>query len=123
MLYTLTLAAHNITRWIVLILAIYALYRVFAGLFGKVHQYGATFENRYPVFLVDNRGHAIVRCNFQEIRRKLLAGTDLHWNCVVGETTLFEHNRYLVAIRRRPVVKINHASEYNGNDGNASRHV
>ena len=35
MLYTLTLAAHNIMRWIVLILAIYALYRVFAGLFGK----------------------------------------------------------------------------------------
>jgi nitrogen fixation/metabolism regulation signal transduction histidine kinase len=35
MLYTLTLAAHNITRWVVLVLAIYALYRVFAGLFGK----------------------------------------------------------------------------------------
>ena len=35
MLYTLTLAAHNITRWIVLVLALYALYRVFAGLFGK----------------------------------------------------------------------------------------
>ena len=35
MLYTLTLATHNIMRWVVLILAIYALYRVFAGLFGK----------------------------------------------------------------------------------------
>jgi hypothetical protein len=35
MLYTLTLAAHNITRWVVLVLAIYALYRMFAGLFGK----------------------------------------------------------------------------------------
>ncbi len=35
MLYTFTLAAHNITRWVVLVLAIYALYRVFAGLFGK----------------------------------------------------------------------------------------
>ena len=35
MLYTLTLATHNILRWVVLILAIYALYRVFAGLFGK----------------------------------------------------------------------------------------
>ena len=35
MLYTLTLAAHNIMRWVVLALAIYALYRVFAGLFGK----------------------------------------------------------------------------------------
>ena len=34
-MYTLTLAAHNITRWVVLILAAYALYRVFAGLFGK----------------------------------------------------------------------------------------
>ena len=35
MLYTLTLAGHNIMRWVVLVLAIYALYRVFAGLFGK----------------------------------------------------------------------------------------
>jgi len=35
MLYTLTLAAHNITRWVVLVLAIYALYRVYVGLFGK----------------------------------------------------------------------------------------
>ena len=34
-LYTLTLAAHNIMRWVVLIVAVYALYRVFAGLFGK----------------------------------------------------------------------------------------
>ena len=34
-LYTLTLAGHNIMRWVVLILAIYALYRVYAGLFGK----------------------------------------------------------------------------------------
>jgi len=35
MLDTLTLAAHNTMRWVVLILAIYALYRVYAGLFGK----------------------------------------------------------------------------------------
>lgn len=35
MLYTLTLATHNIMRWVVLLLAIYALYRVYAGLFGK----------------------------------------------------------------------------------------
>lgn len=35
MLYTLTLATHNIMRWVVLLLAIYALYRVYVGLFGK----------------------------------------------------------------------------------------
>lgn len=35
MFYTLTLAAHNVMRWVILVLAIYALYRVFAGLFGK----------------------------------------------------------------------------------------
>jgi hypothetical protein len=33
--YSLTLAAHNVMRWVVVLLAIYALYRIYAGWFGK----------------------------------------------------------------------------------------
>ena len=35
MLYSITLAAHNIMRWVVVILAIYALVRIYMGVFGK----------------------------------------------------------------------------------------
>ena len=34
-LYSITLATHNIMRWVVVILAVYALVRVYLGLFGK----------------------------------------------------------------------------------------
>jgi hypothetical protein len=34
-MYSFTLAAHNIMRWVVIVLAIYALVRIFMGLFGK----------------------------------------------------------------------------------------
>ncbi len=34
-LYSITLATHNIMRWVVVILAVYALVRVYMGLFGK----------------------------------------------------------------------------------------
>jgi hypothetical protein len=34
-MYMVTLAAHNILRWVVVVLAAYALVRMFAGLFGK----------------------------------------------------------------------------------------
>lgn len=35
MFYTFTLAAHNLMRWIVVLLAIYALVRIYMGVFGK----------------------------------------------------------------------------------------
>ena len=35
MFYTLTLAAHNVMRWVVVLLAIYALYRIYTGWLGK----------------------------------------------------------------------------------------
>ncbi len=34
-LYSITLTTHNIMRWVVVILAVYALVRVYMGLFGK----------------------------------------------------------------------------------------
>lgn len=34
-MYQFTLAAHNIMRWIVVLLAVYALVRIFMGVFGK----------------------------------------------------------------------------------------
>ena len=34
-MYPITLAAHNIMRWVVVVLAIYALVRIFMGVFGK----------------------------------------------------------------------------------------
>jgi hypothetical protein len=34
-MYSFTLAAHNIMRWVVIVLAVYALVRIFMGLFGK----------------------------------------------------------------------------------------
>jgi heme A synthase len=34
-MYQFTLAAHNIMRWVVVLLAIYALVRIYMGLFGK----------------------------------------------------------------------------------------
>jgi hypothetical protein len=34
-MYLFTLAAHNIMRWIVILLAVYALVRIFMGVFGK----------------------------------------------------------------------------------------
>ena len=34
-MYQFTLAAHNIMRWVVVVLAVYALVRIFMGVFGK----------------------------------------------------------------------------------------
>ena len=34
-MYSITLAAHNVMRWVVVVLAIYALVRIYMGMFGK----------------------------------------------------------------------------------------
>ena len=58
--------------------------------------------------VVNNRGNSIVRRDFQKRRIELLALVNVHGLDRVRQPGLLEEDRQLVAIRRRPVVEVDH---------------
>src|SRR5262249_9885085 len=54
---------------------------------------------------------AIVRRDLQKIRLKLLALADVDGDDLVRQPCLLEEHRDLVAVRRRPVIEIDHGGD------------
>ncbi len=59
--------------------------------------------------MIDERGNAVVRRDREEPGRELLAAGDVHRLQRVREAGLLQVHRELVAVRRRPVVEVEHA--------------
>ena len=84
-----------------------------AGLLGKILENRAGLEHverPFAVgrFMIHDRRYAVVRRNREKLRRKLIAFTDIDRLDLIGETGLFQKDRDLVAVRRGPVVQIDH---------------
>ncbi len=84
-----------------------------AGLVGEIEQDRARFEHRDRLAaaggrVVDQRRDAVVGRHRQKVRLELLALADVHRLDVVGEAGLLEEDRDLVAVRRRPIVEVEH---------------
>ena len=84
-----------------------------AGLVGQIEQDGAGFEQRQRRTavgrrVIDDRRNAVVGCNREEGGRELLAGADIDRNDPVRQPALFQKKRDLVAVRRGPVVQVDH---------------
>jgi hypothetical protein len=57
---------------------------------------------------IDDRGHPVVRADLQERGVELVALADIDRNDAVREPGLLQHDMDLVAVRRRPGVKLDH---------------
>ncbi len=84
-----------------------------AGLLREINQDGAGLEHadRRAAprgIMVDDRGHAVVRRNPEELRPELLARADVHRDDPVRGAGLFEEDRDLVTVGRRPIVQVDH---------------
>ena len=84
-----------------------------AGLFREVEQDRARLENRDRLAavgrrVIDDGGNAVVRRYRQKVRLELFAFADVDWDNIVLQSGLFEKNRYLVTVRRGPVIEIDH---------------
>src|SRR5215468_8876045 len=84
-----------------------------AFLFREVHHDRTRFEDadRRAAALrrmVDQHRHAMVGIDFQKVRLELIAAPDIAGDDLVVETELFEQNRNLLAVWRRPKVEIEH---------------
>jgi len=60
--------------------------------------------------MVNECRNPVVRTDGEKLGFKLITAADMHRVHLVIKAALFEHDGYLPSIRRRPVVKINHAS-------------
>ena len=82
----------------------------FAGLAAEILQDGAGLEDRDrpPARAggIDDRRDAVVRRDRQKVRRELLAFGNVDGTHDVGQAALFEHDRDLPAVRRRPVIEL-----------------
>ena len=58
--------------------------------------------------VIDQRRHAVVGIELQELRLELVAAPDIAGDKVVIEAQLLEQDRDLLAVRCRPVVKLEH---------------
>src|ERR1700751_792573 len=84
-----------------------------ADLFGEIDKNRTAFENRYrrPAILrrtINNRRNAIVRQYCEEFRRELCALADIDRHDPVRKLRLFEKDCDLVAVRRCPIMKVDH---------------
>src|SRR5205807_6421930 len=82
----------------------------------EVDQDRTGFEDRQrPVaklawcVVIDDRRHPVVRADLEELRLELVAPADIDRDHPVFEAAFLEHDRDLPAIRRRPVIEIDHA--------------
>ncbi len=70
-------------------------------------------SRRHPrVVVVDDRRHPVVRADRQKFGLELVAATDVDRDHAVFEAALLEHDRDLPAVRRRPIIKIDHRALY-----------
>jgi hypothetical protein len=60
--------------------------------------------------LIDHRGNAVVGRDRQKLRRELFALADVDRKDFVRQPGLFEEHRDLVAVRRGPVMKVDHGA-------------
>src|SRR5215204_6436913 len=58
--------------------------------------------------MIDHRGNAVVGRDRQKLRLELFALADVDRKDLVGKPGLFEEHRDLVAVRRSPVMKVDH---------------
>ncbi len=85
----------------------------FSFLFSQIQQDSAGFEDRdrraaVGRRLIDDRGDAVVRRDLEEFRLELLAGADADREQLVRNSRFLQEHRDFVAVRRRPVVEIDH---------------
>src|SRR5262249_57689701 len=84
-----------------------------AGVAGEVLEDGARLEERERRatavrLVVDDRRHAVVGADAQEIRLELLAASEVDGDGAIREPALLEHDAGLPAVRCRPIVEIDH---------------
>ena len=84
-----------------------------AGLFGEIEQDGAGLEQRdrraaVLRLVVDDGRHAVVRGDLEEVGLELLALADIDRVDRIGRVRLFEEQRDLVPVGRRPVIEVDH---------------
>ena len=83
------------------------------GLLRQIDQDRAAFEHRYRRaaarrIVVDDGRHAIVRADREELRTELLAAPDVDGLERVGQAAFLQHDGYLPAVGRGPVVQVYH---------------
>jgi hypothetical protein len=93
----------------------------FAGLVGEIEQNGAGLEHRDRCaaagrIVVDDGWDAVVRRHRQELRLELLTLADIDRDELVRQSGFFEENRDFVAVRRGPVMYVDHDKPL-GDDG------
>ena len=60
--------------------------------------------------MIDHRRDAVVRCDRQKLRLELIALADVDRENPVRQPGLLEEHRYLVAVRRGPVMEVDHGT-------------
>jgi hypothetical protein len=84
-----------------------------AGLVGEIEQDGAGLEHRDRLaavgrFMVDDGGNAVVRRHRQKLGLELFALADIDRNDFVIQPGFLEKNRDFVAVRRGPIMYVDH---------------
>ncbi len=83
------------------------------GLFGEIDQHGAGLEHRDRLaaawrIVIDHRRDTVVRGDGEEVLLELFALADVDREDLVGRAGLFKKHRHFMAVRRGPVMQINH---------------
>ncbi|MGZ2405055.1 hypothetical protein ACVIKO_002315 [Rhizobium ruizarguesonis] len=85
----------------------------FAGLLGEVEEDRAGFEDAQRTaaigrLVIDDGRHAVIGVESEIIRLELVAPADIDRHQPIGRTRFLQEDRNFLAVRRRPVVEINH---------------
>src|SRR5262249_16016481 len=86
-----------------------------SGLLREIEQDRARFEHRdgRPAarrIMIHDGGNPVVGRDLQERALELVSLTDIHGENLIRQSGLFEKNRHLVAVRRRPVLHVDHVT-------------
>src|SRR6266566_1844004 len=86
-----------------------------AGLLGEIQQHRAGFEDRDRLaaalrLVIDQPRNPVVRRDRQKLRLELISFADVDRENFVLQPGLFEKHRDLVAVRRGPVIEIDHGA-------------
>src|SRR4051794_13382296 len=79
-----------------------------AGLVGEIDENCARLHQRLTTVVIDDRGDAIVRRDFQKLRFELFVFSDVDRMRRVGEPKLLERDGDLAAVGSRPGVEVDH---------------